>query len=185
MNTFIIAQVFGFLGMTLNVLSYQWKQQKSIIIMQLFGSLFFAINMFMLNAIMGGMINVIGVLRATVYSNKDKLKNIKKMNVLFICLYILSYLSVFIIFRKEATFFNILIEILPLIAMVATTIGFSKPKAVSVRKMTLISSPSWLIYNCINFSVGGILCELFSLLSAFAAMLRFDIKNNSKGEKLC
>ena len=51
---FWIAQILGILGMAMNVLSYQWKEKKALITVQLFGSLFFAVNMFMLNAVMGG-----------------------------------------------------------------------------------------------------------------------------------
>ena len=177
---FLIAQIFGILGMAMNVLSYQGKEKKTLILMQFFGSLFFAVNMFMLNAIMGGMLNTIGIVRALIYSNGDKFKNVKKFNILFAFLYMLSYIAVFTVFKKEATFLNLAVEILPLIAMIATTVGFSMKKAANIRRLTLISSPSWLIYNCINVSLGGILCEIFSLVSVFIGILRFDIKKENK-----
>jgi len=176
----LTAQIFGILGMAMNVLSYQGKEKKALILMQLFGSLFFAINMFMLNAIMGGMLNTIGIARALIYSNSEKLKNIKKINLIFAFLYILSYVAIFTVFKKEATVFNLIVEILPLIAMLATTIGFSMKKAANIRRLTLISSPSWLIYNCLVFSLGGILCEVFSLVSVFIGILRFDVKKKEK-----
>lgn len=173
---FWIAQILGILGMAMNVLSYQWKEKKALITVQLFGSLFFAVNMFMLNAVMGGMLNTIGIVRALIYSNGDKFKDVKKFNIIFFVLYLLSYVAIFTIFNKEATAFNLIVEILPLIAMLATTVSFSMKKASSIRRLTLISSPSWLIYNCLNLSVGGILCEVFSLVSVFIGMLRFDMK---------
>ena len=63
-----IAQAFGIIGMTMNVLSYQAKSQKSIISVQLFGSLFFSINMFMIGGGMGCLLNVIAIFRAITYS---------------------------------------------------------------------------------------------------------------------
>ncbi len=182
MTVFIIAQIFGIFGMTMNVVSYQSIKQKNIILLQLFGSLFFTVNMFLLNAEMGGLLNLIGFVRAVVYSNKDKIKNIGSCNAIFIFLYVLSYLSVFFVFQKQITFFNVVIEILPLIAMTATTIAFSKNSSASVRRLALISSPAWLIYNCINVSVGGILCETFSLVSILSAMVRIDMKRRSNDE---
>ncbi len=180
MKVFIIAQIFGFLGMSLNVISYQAKKQKNIIIQQLFGSLFFAINMFLLNATMGALLNMIGFIRAFVYARKDKIKNINLCNITFISLYFISYFCVFLFFGKEITFKNIFIELLPLIAMITTTISYSKSSAANVRRFALLSSPSWLVYNCVNISIGGILCEIFSLISVILAILRLDVK---KGEK--
>lgn len=176
----VIIQAFGILGMIMNVVSYQAKKQKNIIACQLFGSLFFVINMFLLNAITGGLLNIIGVIRAVVYYNKSKLKNIKICNAIFIFLYILSYFATFFVFHKEMTIFNLIAEILPLVAMITVTIAFSKNSAEDIRRMTFISSPLWLIYNCLNFSVGGILCELFSLTSVVTATIRY--KNTKKGE---
>lgn len=168
----VIIQAFGILGMVMNVVSYQAKKQKNIILIQMFGSLLFVINMFLLNAIMGGLLNLIGVVRAIVYYNKHKVKNIKMCNAIFIFLYILSYFATFFVFHKELTAFNLIAEILPLIAMITVTIAFSKSSAEDIRRMTFISSPLWLIYNCLNFSIGGILCELFSLTSVVTATIR-------------
>ena len=100
----------------------------------------------------------------------------------FIILYILSYFSVFLIFKKEPTIFNIFIEVLPIIAMIVMTLAFSKQNATELRHLALISSPLWLIYNCFNLSIGGILCETFSIISVLSAIIRFKkgIKNNEK-----
>lgn len=174
MKNFILAQIFGILGMIMNISSYQANKQRSIIFMQFWGSLFFAINMFMLDAIMGGILNLIGVLRATLYFNKNKFRDIRKLNIFFICLYILSYGAVFLVFKKELTVINMVVEILPLIAMVSTTIGFSGPNASNLRRLTLISSPAWLLYNCINHTLGGILCECFGIISVLIGMLRYE-----------
>ena len=37
---FIVAQAMGIIGMPLNILSYQFKKQRSIILCQMFGALF-------------------------------------------------------------------------------------------------------------------------------------------------
>ena len=94
MTVFIIAQIFGIFGMTMNVVSYQSIKQKNIILLQLFGSLFFTVNMFLLNAEMGGLLNLIGFVRAVVYSNKDKIKNIGSCNAIFIFLYVLLDINI-------------------------------------------------------------------------------------------
>jgi hypothetical protein len=173
---FIIAQIMGILGMAMNIVSYQAKSKRNIISIQFFGSLFFTINMFMLNAFTGALLNLIGVIRAIIYANKEKIKNIKPINFAFVFTYLASYVLTFAVFGKEFILFNIIIEILPVIAMIATTISFSKDSAKTVRKFAFISSPSWLIYNCFNLAIGGILCEIFTLISTVIGIIRFDKK---------
>ena len=182
----IITQFFGILGMTMNIVSYQAKRKRNIILIQFFGSLFFTINMFMLNAYTGALLNLIGVIRALIYANKEKIKSIKIknfkidtikiINILFVSLYLTSYVLTFTVFGKTAKVYNLIIEILPVIAMVSTTIAFSSDSAKTVRRIVFISSPSWFIYNCFNFAIGGMLCEAFTLISTIIAIRRFDEK---------
>ena len=169
---FIIAQIFGIAGMTLNAVSYEGIGQRAIILFQFFGGAFFVVNMFLLNAYMGALLNIIGVVRAAVYANKEKIRNIRLCAGLFIGAFLLSYVAVFTLFGKEFTAVNALVELLPLLAMTAMTVAFSLPSAQTVRGFALFSSPCWLIYNCVNLSVGGILCESFSIVSAVTAMIR-------------
>ena len=167
----IIAQAFGIVGMALNAVSYQAKSQRAIILFQFFGGALFMINMFLLHAYMGALLNAIGVVRAAVYANKEKIRNIRLCAGLFIGAFLLSYVAVFTLFGKELTAINALVELLPLLAMTAMTVAFSLPSAQTVRGFALFSSPCWLIYNCVNLSVGGILCESFSIVSAVTAMI--------------
>lgn len=176
----LVAQLFGIFGMGMNILSFQAKKQRTLIFMQFFGSLFFFVNFLMLGAYTGAFLNLIAVGRALVYGNKEKFKHLGWMNLLFYVLYGISYLCSFLVFRKPVTFWNLLVEILPVFAMVLTTISFSKTSAATVRKYALGSSPSWLVYNCVNVSVGGILCEIFSLVSVVTAMIRLDHKKKSE-----
>lgn len=176
----VIVQLFGILGMAMNILSYQGKSQRSIMTMQFFGSVFFAVNLFMLNAMSGCLLNIVGIARAIVYANKDKIKRIKIFNVGFVVLYLLSYVMVFTVFKKEFNLFNGIIEFLPIIAMTCTTISFSSAKPKIIRRMMFISSPFWLTYNSINMSIGGILCEIFSIISAFIGVFRYDLKKKEE-----
>jgi hypothetical protein len=83
------------------------------------------------------------------------------------------------VFGKELTAFNLLIELLPVVAMVVTTISFSMKNAASVRKLALIGSPMWLIYNVVFRTYGGVLCEAFSLVSVLVGMFCHDRKHKN------
>lgn len=173
----LLAQVIGILAMAIIILSFQFKTKRYVLLMQLIGAGLFAVNMFMLDAVMGGILNTIAVFRAAIYMRRN---NPKWLNWVFFGLYFVSYLLTFTIFGKAPTLVNFLVEILPLIGMVAMTIAFSKTDTKIIRICGLINSPCWLIYNCINFTIGGILCEAVSLLSIVFAMLRFDTKKDKK-----
>ena len=173
----IIAQAIGIVAMAFNILSYQMKGSRGVVLMQLFGGALFSVNFFMLGAYVGGILNLIGTFRAIVYSNREKFKADSIFwLVLFILLYISSYILSFTAFGKEFTLFYAVIELFPVIAMTATTLGFRSNKAKTIRLFALISAPSWLIYNIVFVSIGAIICEVFSLISIIIGIIRYDIK---------
>jgi hypothetical protein len=131
-----------------------------------------------LGAIVGSILNVVAAVRAVVFLNKDRLRaNHPAWLAGFILVYLLSYVLTFTVFGKEATPVNLLVEFLPVIGMTATTISFRMSDAKAIRRFGLISSPSWLVYNIVSFSVGAIICEVLSLGSIFIGMFRLDRKN--------
>lgn len=173
----IAAQIISILGMTMNVLSYQQKKQKTVIAFQFFGGAFFAISFFMLSAPVGAIMNIIAVVRAIFYMDKEKFHTDKLIWVyIFTLAFFASYALTFTVIGKEPTPKNLIIEMLPIIGMIATTVSFRLEGARIVRRLGLISSPAWLVYNIFCFSLGGILCEIFGIISIFVGMIRFDFK---------
>lgn len=175
----IIAQAIGILAMLFNILSYQGKSQKSVIALQLFGAALFSVNFLMLGATVGGILNILGTVRAVVFLFKDKLKADRTAwFVAFLISYAAIYVLNFTLFGKESTLFNLAVELLPVIGMVALNVGFRLKNASDVRKCGLISSPAWLIYNLVVGSWGAIICEALTLISIFIGIFRHDKKAN-------
>lgn len=175
----IIAQAIGILAMAFNILSYQGKKQKTVIALQLFGGGLFAVNFLMLGATVGGILNIIAFVRAIVFLFKDKLKADRLPWLIgFILSYITVYVLNFTVFDKEITAYNLIIELLPVIGMVALNIGFRLKNAADIRKCGLVSSPAWLIYNVAVGSWGAIICETLTLISIFVGMFRHDKKSD-------
>lgn len=177
----LIAQTVGIVAMAFNILSYQQKGSKGVVVMQLFGGALFSLHFFMIGATVGGILNLIGTFRAVVFSNREKFRADRLFwLVFFIVLFIASYILVFTAFGKEFKAVNAIVEVLPVIAMTATTFGFRSNNAKTIRRYSLISSPSWLVYNIVNISVGAIICEVFSLFSIVIGILRYDIKREEE-----
>jgi hypothetical protein len=89
-----------------------------------------------------------------------------------VALYVLTFTA----FGKEPTAVNLIIEILPIVGMMASSIGYMLASSGAVRRLGLISSPAWLTYNIYYASVGAIICEVISLGSIFLGMYRHDRK---------
>ena len=148
-----------------------------MIALQLIGGALFAINFLMLGALVGGILNILATIRAIVFLFKDKLKADRLPWLFgFVASYIVVYILNFTAFGKEPTAFNLIVEVLPVIGMLALNIGFMLKNASDVRKCGLVSSPAWLIYNIIVGSWGAIACEALTLISIFVGMLRYDNK---------
>ena len=173
----ITAQIIGIVAMFFNLFSYQQKTRKGAIICQLFGTILFTVNFFMLGATVGAIMNFIGALRAVIFINKEKLKaDHVGWFIGFTVVYLASYVLTFTVLDKEPTAMNFILEFLPVIGMVATTHSYRLTDAKAIRKFGLISSPVWLIYNIANFSVGAIICEVLSLASIIIGIVRLDKK---------
>ncbi|MBP3633855.1 MAG: YgjV family protein [Oscillospiraceae bacterium] len=173
----IIAQGIGIIAMAFNIYSFQMKTSNKVILCQMIGGFFFSVSFFMLGATVGGILNAIAAFRAIIYMNEKKFHADHILWLVFFeCLFVLSYILTFTVFGKEMTVSNTLIELLPVIGMTASTISFRINNAKAIRLFGLISSPSWLIYNIINFAVGAIVCEVLSLFSIFIGLWRYDRK---------
>lgn len=177
----IVAQIIGFAGMAMNCLSYQAKTKCSLILMQLFGALFFVLHFGLLGAVMGCMLNLVAVGRSLVFTFPDKTKaNHPLWLTLFVVIYASSYVLTFTVFQESVTLPNLLLQLLPPIAMIFSTVSFRTKNAGTVRKLCLGCSPLWLIYNIFNFSISGILTESISIISIVTGMIRLDRKGKSK-----
>ena len=185
-TTETIAQIIGIFAAAMNILSFQCKAKNKIILMQLFGGALFSVNFLLLGAITGSIMNVLALIRALLFINKDKLHlNSKVLVDGLIVSFIAVYVLTFTVFGTEPTLKNFIVEALPVIGMSAATVSFNMKNGTAIRILGItLSSPSWLIYNIFVFSIGGILCEAFSIVSIAIGIVRLDIRRG-KNKPLC
>ena len=181
----IITQAISIIAMTTYIISYSLKQKKTIIFFQCIATVFFAISFAMLGAIMGCILNVISAIRAVLFLYKDKLKTDNKIWLVgFLTLYAVIYVLVFTVFGKEFSLTNAIIELLPIIGMVATTFGFRAKTTTGVRIGGLINEPVWFVYNIISHSSGAILSNIFSIFSICFGLIRDKKGKNNQTKNL-
>ncbi len=184
MTKLVIAQIIGVAAMLVNVLSFQCKKQRPLIVMQLISSSLYATNLFLLNAPTGCILNLVGMCRAVVFSNKKTFRADSKAWLFgFSAAYVGVYVLTFAVFAKEPTAKNFIVEFLPVIGMIATTVGFYRDGSKDIRALSLINSPCWLIYHLTTGSIGGICGEVLTLISIFVGFFRHDRKKAEEGKK--
>ena len=177
----IIAQIISIAAMAMNCLSFQQKERKAVIAFQLVGTTLFSINFFMLGAFTGAILNLLAAIRSIVFINKEKLKaDHPAWLIAFTVTYVLSYVASFALLDKEPTALNLILEILPVIGMVLTTISFRYDDAKTIRRFGFINAPLWLAYNIYSKSIGAIICESLNIISIIIGTLRHDVKRKNK-----
>jgi hypothetical protein len=144
----------------------------------------YCVNYLMLGAYVGGIMNGIAVIRAAVYAYRERFRADRLVWLFGFCgVYALSYVLTFTMCGKEPTPQNLLIELLPIIGMVVTTVGFRLHSARAVRVVGMINAPLWLIYNLINAAIGAVAGDLLSLGSIVVGMLRHDLPREKNEQK--
>ena len=177
----IVAQVFGIIGMLFNLLVFQQKSQRGVLICQFFAAATFAANYLMLGAFVGGILNLVGAARAVVFYFKDKTHaNSIIWLIIFILAFSASYPLTFLVFDTEPTVKNLIVEVLPAVAMIIITISLRLGSAKAVRFLGLFSSPMWLTYNIFSGSIGAIASEVLNLVSMVVGIIRFDIRKSKQ-----
>ncbi len=167
---FIVAQIFGVLGMLFGFISYQNNSHKRIMIMKSLSEGLFAIHYFLLNSYTGLAMNCIGITRNIVFTYLVLKKKSTIPYIVFFSVVMavvgsftwIGWISIFAIFGK-----------------ICTTVAYGIKDPKWVRFVSVPSCCSWLIYNTYCHSIAGILTEAFGLASIIIASIRFK-KNNQK-----
>ncbi len=181
----IIAQSIGIVAMVVAISSFQQRTQKRIVLFQLVSSVLFCTHFLMIGALTGGILNGIGMVRAAIFAKRDTKRWAASPVWIYIFtgIFIVVYGLNFTVFGVAPTWQNFVLELLPVLGMVATTVAFRMEKAAHVRVLSLISSPLWLVYNVLQGSLGGVLTESFSLTSIVIGMVRLDIQTKDRPAK--
>ncbi len=172
----LIAQVLGIGGLLASVFSFQSNTHKGIMRLQMIAGSFFTVNLFMLGAYTGALLNLVAVVRSIFLYHKEKpwaKKNFKVALGVFCVVFMVIAVS-------GAALWEGAVALIPGVAMVINTFSFAASRPKIVRATILISSPFWLIYDFINHSVGGYVNETLVIISAIVGLLRYDIKWKKK-----
>ncbi len=162
----LVIQSIGALGVIASIASFQCKKHRGILTFRTLNEFFFAIQYFLLGAYTGLAMNIVGCIRNVIFTKQvEKGKKTTVSTVIFSILFF-----VFGLFTWQG-----LKSILIIIAKVLSTIAFGNKNTTVMRAIVFVTSLSWLVYNYMVFSVAGVVCEAFTLVSVIVGVIRFDI----------
>lgn len=168
----IIANIIGFAALVIMVLSFQQKNAKGVLILQLVSTAFFATHFGLKGAFTGMALNVISAIRAYVYSQKDK--KWASSDLWMYGFIVISIISGILTWDSKLSIF-------PMIAMIFTSVGFHAKTAKNIRLLTLPNAPLWVIYNALYaHSAFAVINDTFCFISTLIAIVRLDLHKKEK-----
>ena len=165
----IAAQIIGFIGVVLFVLSFQIKSNKKLFFVQIMANVMFAIQFVMLGAYSGCVGLIICILRNVVFIYRDRWEFANSKAMLAIMLGC-CVLNTIVNWKGWYDLFSML-------AVSSASIGYWIGSARALRTSNLFAaSPCWIIYDVVVGSWAGVLNETIAIVSILVSVVRFGWK---------
>lgn len=166
----LFVQGVGFLGMALSLYSIQHRSYKRVVLFRILNELIFGFQSLLLGAYTGAAANFAACLTNSVYMLR--IRKGKSTLPFQICFCILFILIGILTWHGP-------VSILVMIAKVLSTVSFGINNTRIIRRINLIITPIWLVYDIAVFSLAGILSDLLYFISVISAVIRRDILKNT------
>lgn len=159
---FVVAQVFGLVGLVLMIVSFQINHKQKMLHLQILACIMHALQYLCLGALSGCLMSALAGARNYAYG---RLKKVPKALVamVVICIIVLT-----------AVFYDGPASILPGIATVVYTVGFASSNLTIVRTSDVVACIFYIIYNIVVGAYTGLATSVLEMLFTLVAMLRFD-----------
>lgn len=155
----LVGQIFGVFAIFLGFSSYQMKTSKKLLIVHLATCGVFAIHYLLIGALPACLLNATGVIRNIVYFKKPHNKIYPVIfAIIMAILGVLSWQNIY--------------SLLIILGLVINTACLSMKNPQHIRISLLVSCPIVLIYDILVLSVGGIVFETVSIISAIIGIVR-------------
>ena len=170
----IIVQVIGYIGILMNLIIYQQKTRRTILICKRISDVVWAVHYFALGAMAGFAVALIGAVREIAFIKVDRKSKIGRV-----------LLTVFIIAALAAAYltWEDMTSLLPAAASVTSVVGFFLSIPPLSRILSFPISICMGIYSFTNGSFAGVINEILTVLSSIVGIIRLDVgKNKRKSE---
>lgn len=169
----LVIQIIGFAGTAAYLVSFQFKKNRHLFMMQALGYVFYFTHYYLLGALTGGFSYLTNLLRSILLASKWKWAH-SKWACAGLCL-----IQIAIVKFTWAGW----ISVLPCIANIASTVGgyTNNPRKIRAANM-FINSPVCALYAILVGSWAGVVDELISEASIIISIIRFGWNNLDRVE---
>ena len=171
----LVIDLLGYTAILFSILSFQQRTQKRIAVFQGTSNLFWMTHMFLLSALAGGLLNLVGLLRGILFSLREQHAWARKKWVHALLLTLIAGVTAFAWISGDGPK-----ALLPAAAMAVTTFSLSLKDPAKVRLWTTLSSPLWIVYSIFAGSIPSVVAEILNLTSIAVGILRLDRKKKAK-----
>ena len=160
----MIATIVGVIGIGANMLIYQQKSDKKLLMYKMISDFLWALHYMLIDAYSACLIEAINIFREIVFYNNDKKWAKSKFWLIFFLL--CSIISALFTFKN-------ILNLLPAFASVLSVISFWRKNPDFTRALAYPISASMLIYDFSCLSYMGITNEIITIISTTVGMLRY------------
>ncbi len=174
MYNFVIAQIFGIIGIIFSVLSMQMKTKKNIMIMLLGLNIASALNFLFLESYSGSLICFFGAIETFINYLYDQ-KN-KKVSIYIIGFYVIVNIILGLLSYHQ------ILDILPIVCALLFVATVCTKSESNIRKLMFGNQTTWLVYDIIVKAYMFSISNVLTLISILISMYRYDYKKTKVKE---
>jgi hypothetical protein len=168
----VVAQIIGFAGVGLFLLSYQLKKRQQIVWVSFFSNVFYVLQYLLLGAFSGAIMDTLATV-ASFFAARKNAPHLKKYTkqLAFLSVLMIAVIGIAIaMIRKD------FIELLPIVGGIFQTLGLWCDDEQLIRKLGLCGAPFWLVYNFISQAYGATLGSVLAIISIIVSLVRYRKK---------
>ena len=167
-----IPQIIGLLAVATFLLSYQQKKRANIILLNVISRCLYILQYLLLGAFAGAVLDILGAVSSVVAGRKDKgfvKKHTKAALIMMNACIIIAGGTIALLNRSWIDLFSI-------IGVLLHTSAFWISDEKIIRRVSLLGSPFWFVYNFLSRAYGSAVGDLLTMGSILIAMVRHKEK---------
>lgn len=170
-----IPQIIGLLAVATFLLSYQQKKRSRIILLNVISRCLYILQYLLLGAFAGAVLDILGAVSSVVAGRKHT-AFIKKHTAL-----VLILMNVCIVAAGGAIALvnRSWIDLFSIAGVLLHTSAFWVSDEKIIRRVSLLGSPFWFVYNFLSYAYGSAIGDLLTMGSIVLAMYRHREKKSA------
>ena len=159
-------QLIGWIAVSLSIATFLFNKRSSMLITDFLAAALYALHFFLLGAITGGAMNLIGAIRGVVYYHYPPTKIRRWLFMFFIIIACIA----------TAIFWQGPLSLLALGGTLSYALAYWQSNPTYIRRYLMASYPLWFVYNAISGSYPGMAIEVILFSANVIGQYRFDRK---------